>query len=344
MPIHDSPEVKAFLNTNLDSIIKVKQLGDKSFAEVEPLLDDIYTKIAEMIKISEQEAYPINIYSNILGYVSSFNGIADQMKVYSIDNDNNFQIRINILNSVKNWHSNIYSGINKEQYDRAENFLLTYNFISFKKYDRLKDFNYEIDKAVLHLQNSQKDVDTVLNLLREKASSKTAEDYAVIFQNESLRHSNFSIQSLKKIKLGAAEVWLTFAIVMVGIFFYGSLHIKDYIPLEDKTNATVIAFQMITRVLIISFMIFLITFCFKQFSIQKHLSSVNTHRQNTLNSFKLLFESIDKEDVATRNTLMMTVAKAIYDYGDSGYINNKDGDNSSSFVEMTKYVTQAKTP
>ena len=90
--------------------------------------------------------------------------------------------------------------------------------------------------------------------------------------------------------------------------------------------------------MIFAVQIFVISFSFRQYSINKHLSTINKHRQNGLNSFKLFVESINKEDYESRNSLMLQLAKAIYKKTTTGYINDKNQGVNSGIIEITKMI------
>jgi hypothetical protein len=83
----------------------------------------------------------------------------------------------------------------------------------------------------------------------------------------------------------------------------------------------------------ISITIFFISFCFKQYSVNRHLSTINKHRANAFGSYKL-FEALAK-DGPEKNVLLHQLAKAIYEQTSTGFINDKGGINPS-VLEITK--------
>ena len=97
---------------------------------------------------------------------------------------------------------------------------------------------------------------------------------------------------------------------------------------------------MVTKVLVIAVVIFLMSFSFKQYSINKHLQTLNTQRQKALNSYKLFTTSISKDDTNSHNALMIQVAKAIYEPQSTGFLNEKGQQVNSGLVEITKLIGQ----
>jgi hypothetical protein len=56
----------------------------------------------------------------------------------------------------------------------------------------------------------------------------------------------------------------------------------------DYNNPQAYLPQIIQKIAVLAVLIYLIRFSFKQFSINKHLYTINKHRENVLNSFKFL--------------------------------------------------------
>ena len=101
--------------------------------------------------------------------------------------------------------------------------------------------------------------------------------------------------------------------------------------------------HILTKLLMFAVQIFIISFSFKQYSIRRHISTINKHRQNGLDSFKLFTDSINKEDTMTRNALMLQLAKAIYEQTNTGYISDQNQNINSSLIEITKMIDAAKS-
>ena len=106
-------------------------------------------------------------------------------------------------------------------------------------------------------------------------------------------------------------------------------------------DPTQITLEYLRRLLIVSFLIYVVSFLIKQYSVQKHLQAVNKHRANTLNSYKLFIQSLENADSGTKQSLMVEIARAIYESGQTGYINSKDDSGGiPSILEITKMVNK----
>lgn len=332
--------VSQFQSYSIPNLVR-QELGVKSFQEIGDVLTEIKRMIDEMINIADQnELIPRELSNLIINHIEKFNSHAVDIITYNMDGDTSFQQRSRIIESVKKWHKSLFSGTDDNR--RLNNFLQIYNSLKIYSLFTLEKDKSEIETLKNDAIELKRKSEEILLLLQSKASGESVQDYAIIFKNQSEVHSNFCIRLRPfNIKIGNAELWLSLSVIMVVLFLLFILKINTIFPISIEKIPSVVTIELITRLLIISFSIYLITFSFKQYSIQKHLQTINRHRQNTLNSFKLFIESLDANDISTRNALMVEVARAIYDSGQSGYISTKDSsDSSPSIIEMTRYVNQ----
>ncbi len=204
------------------------------------------------------------------------------------------------------------------------------------------------------------EADVLLKLLNEKAREKVTYDYAKIFSDEADKYSHIRfykrelVDNKKKIEnvfkmLGNAEIWFFVSLGLVVFTLYVLFHLGAWFPsLKDivqTVNGNPITTQIydvpniLIKVTILSFLVYLVTFSFKQFSINKHLYTTIKHRENAISSYKLFSDTISKDDTTSRHALMIEVAKAIYELSKTGYISEKESGNTS-FVELTRLFTK----
>ena len=291
--------------------------------------------------VENNESIPNAYLESIQSLIGEFNEHAKSIKTYNIDQDpSNFQIRNRIITQIQNWYQFVFRGHDNNR--KVNNYLQVYNSLKILNLISLEKSKSQIDKLIRDTNDTDKKAQEILKLLQVKASAESVQEYSSIFKNQALRHSNFAFKIKPfHFKLGNAEYWLIISILLILGFAYFIFNVNTIFPIDLNQKTSIVTVELITRLLIISFVIYLVTFSFKQFNIQKHLHTLNKHRQNTLNSFKLFIESLDQGDTVTRNALMMEVAKAIYEAGQSGYISSKDGGESApSIIEMTRYMNQ----
>lgn len=188
----------------------------------------------------------------------------------------------------------------------------------------------DLDKEILRGKELTKE-------LSEKATQYVISDYALIFatqegknriqsRNWLLTAISLSIIFVSALILSIFNDWLKVTITLTSI--------KDSIV---STNEIFNYPLLVSKFLIISFIIYIITFCFKQYSINKHLQTINQQRKNAINSYKLFEASLDKNDGA-KKILMLELAKAIYELSQTGFIAKGNENTNGQFVEWTKIM------
>lgn len=208
----------------------------------------------------------------------------------------------------------------------------------------LTDFRTKVEKA-----------DELLNVVNQKVAEKVVYNYSEIFSKEADKHShlrwnkvsdNSGVKKREKWSkmLGSAEIWFILSISLVCYLLYVIFHLPDWFPpFEILYGHAPLSYtselpNVVIKITIISILIYLVTFSFKQFSIHKHLYTINKHRENALNSYKLFTETIGEDDSTSRHALMLEVAKAIYELSKTGYISDKESGNTS-IIEFTKLLS-----
>jgi hypothetical protein len=318
--------------------INVKKIDFGSFVDKDRMfktkekLEIIHTFISEMIEVIQLDLkIPIILNSNVQGYIVEF---ADFVKQFSteikgepIDITN---AKDRIFRDFDTWYDNY---INKhDNYRSTITFYETYN--TLKNLDkRTYQENFKlIDDLKIKMKSESEAISTILEELQRTASKVTMSDYAKIFGDESKNHNRSSY------------IWLGIGVLLAALFFILLLwtDVLKKFPTEDLTDKGEFLkyniSNLLIKLLIYAVLIFLISFSFRQYSIGRHLQTINKHRQNGLDSFKLFVESISKDDTEARNNLMLQLAKAIYEQTQTGYINDKNQNLNSSIVEITKMI------
>lgn len=339
-------QIKDFKNIDTNDLLN-PDFGSKNFDEIKSEFDESHILIMEMVQIAfEEDNFPSGLKTQVLNIVNQFNSHYNKIKTYSIDNDgaHQFRGRNQIINEFRNWYTWNYQGFDNS--NKSRNFLTIYNACKNLSNQSMSKDQDTLKKYLKESKTAKTDIDTILSELRKKAAEETVVDYANIFKEQAEKYSSFQIKikpwSERVFKIGTSQTWLIVGIVFIIGLVFAINFINEIFPFDENKSYKIEIIQLLTRFAFISFLIFLVTFCFKQYSISKHLFTINKHRQNTLDSYKLFLESVDRDDSTTRNALMMEVAKAIYEAGNTGYISNKNNQNSPSIIEMTRLVSEKK--
>ncbi|GEM_PF-6228761 len=338
-------KLEDFLNLNLFDYAFEKELGlQSSFSEilndlnneVKLILDKCIRILMNLVNI------PLHRLQNKLisdiNRIQEFLNRIDNLRKNGIPNDFATQ-RNRIIEDINHYINQFYS---TSQGDRNLNYYLT--FITLNENDNsqrnIEDIKNEAKVILENLKTIKEDSQNILSELQNSASKQSTQNYSKIFEDESSKYST-NIFNWKE--SGSAEKWLFLGYLFLAFLIADIFLMHCYFPVyqwDSNTSSNILNLSnLIFRITTILVFIILIRFSFKQYSINKHLYTLNKHRANVLNSFNLFLNTIDREDSTTRHALMMEVSKAIYESGKTGYIDSKSDEVSNpSIIEITKLL------
>lgn len=208
---------------------------------------------------------------------------------------------------------------------------------------KVKTIKNQYTAGVKELEQVVKDANTIIARLNQESGKIAVKDYAAIFEDQSKKHSWFEFSGgwTKDIKIraGAAQIWLISGILGSLLLVFLFTIIDKFLNVNGASWTPENVTHLIGRFVLVSLLIFLISFSFKQYRINKHLHTLNTHRSNTLKSFEYLTKAPDKLEPASYNAILMKVAESIYESGNTGYINSSESHvEMPSIIDMTKII------
>ncbi|MBR9921343.1 MAG: hypothetical protein GYB31_10935 [Bacteroidetes bacterium] len=332
-------DLEYFLSIDLDAHSRQSDLGEKNFDAAITPLKEIKGFLDEMVNIAlALDDLPQQLLEELDVEMVKFNKVLADIKNYDLDRDNTgFGKRSEIIKKINEWLRSIYKFKNSQGH--YVNLLNLYN--TFKNLAQV-DFDLtqkEARQVLTKLKEQRSESAKILKEQRNAAAEQTISDYSVLFEKEANKHSSLKLWPFQ---IGFAQLWFLGAVGLLVLFFAYFNDLNSLIPVDFGDSAVeVVVGNLITRLLVISLAIYVISFCFRQFSINLHLYTVNKHRQNVLESFRLFIETTGKEDPSIRTTLMLEVAKAIYEIGATGYLSGKNlSDNNPSIIELTKVIKE----
>lgn len=338
--------VENFYDYELDSFNPGELVTSKKWTKAMSKLKEIKFLIDKMHEKSEEIEIPLpdtlknRILSSkkeFIAHIENFeqiklaNGIKDSERVDRYDSE---------ILALEDWYNKIFlnndpskllftlsaiTSLTKSKEEIIESELKSENI-------SLKGIGGIVDEIKTKLASTE----SILDELQKKSSEKVASDYAQVFEKQADAYNLTSI-----IWLGVGFGFM--AIFLILAFYY---KIYDILPTEASIEGIVKynISNLTLKVIIVALQIFLISFSFKQYSINRHLTTLNRHRQNGFNSFKLFTESIGNDDVETRNALMLQLAKVIYENNNTGFISAKGQDINSSFMELANMMKSTSKP
>jgi len=140
-----------------------------------------------------------------------------------------------------------------------------------------------------------------------------------------------------------AWVWLgiTVGLTLVsGVIFWKLL--KDLLPTDNALS--VILPNLLAKGFFLSLVYLLLNRSIKNYTAEKHLEVINTHRQNALETVDP-FITVVGEDSGTRNEMLLAATKTIFDANQSGYLSTKtnSADSASPIQQIIKEVIPSKS-
>ncbi|MDQ2178162.1 hypothetical protein [Marinifilum sp. D714] len=317
---------KSVLDINLNERLNIDTILITEWNISKDLLFTYHTLLKEAIRICKQqiEVIPKDVTNDLYKYCSSFLTQISMIKISS-NGKSKYRISIGDTSKIIKWTDEI---LNNEFY---------YTISTIKLFETRVDPDLEFDKIFERkhklLLEMEDNIKTIHKELQNKTKKHITSDYAQIFGQVWEKHRSYSV------------LWLLLgvfiAFVFVISFFYG---IYDHFPTENlRTSGEFANYNIgniITRVLIISIQIYIISFSFKQYTVNRHLQNLNRHRANAFESYKLFDAILDKKDTTNRNELMLQLAKAIYEQTSTGYLSEKGSNFNLSLTEITKMLGQ----
>lgn len=336
---HHKKQLDQFNNWTVEKLVR-EDIGSAGFPMLEEKLITIRSMINDLIAIVTTVPNIPTIYiDNLFSYISTYSSHGDNLLQYNPEVNNSAQTKQSFVKAVEAFYNYILTGIDPNGQRASEmTFVNLYTLLKQRQFDNISSNIIEVENNKAEFIDLKTKTEQLLASLQDKAKEVSLHDYSEIFSTQAKLHSKWDRKNL-----GSAQIWLISTFILIFLFICFISKIEILYPINTSANATIITIEYLTRVLIISFFIYLITFCAKQFNIQQHLSIVNKHRENTLNSYKLFIDSLGDSNSEIKHALMMEVAKAIYDSGQTGYLGSNDkSEGSPSLIEMTKYVSGNK--
>ncbi len=308
--------------------------GDGSLTELRPQFDDLKKKLG-LIKIDilvEIANSTVEICTSALtGLITLIKKTASLDQIEYIREKQNtkaqFQNLINNFNAQ--WPS----------------FLSIINSIIIDKLSNSEEFGKQIQTLAEELKSAKEKSEKDSEALAEKL--KTVEErYTNVAVKSEIEINKYNFGDEARSNRRTAMWWLVpstiLLIILCGLikFFWDNICLSHLCVLEDgicqycklksigvEYTQSLFIFDNIRILLFkafcISFNVYLLTFCLKQFQIQMHNYTINKHKANSLSSATFLLDAIGKylegKDEPTKKEIIMKATEAIFSHQKTGY-------------------------
>jgi len=185
-----------------------------------------------------------------------------------------------------------------------------------------------IKKILKEVSGKQKEIDevyekaqTTLKAIQGVAASSPVEKFSGIFNQESRKNSK------------AAKIWmgLFVSVILITIGIAWWLFNNFYSEITNITNTSGAVQLLVAKLVFISIAFYFLHRISRNYSAQKHLESVNKHRESSLTVFKAFVESTNDDKI--KDVILIQASKAIFDNVDTGYI-SQGSDTSSPEIKF----------
>ena len=142
----------------------------------------------------------------------------------------------------------------------------------------------------------------------------------------------------------SAQRWfgatIGFTLVFGGIFWW---LLKDLEP--AGSDLSLVLQNLFTKGFFLSLIYLLLNRCIKNYTAEKHLETVNRHRQNALDTFDA-FVAASEGDRETRDAVLLAATNCIFDANQSGYLSVKTSrsESASPIPHVVKAIFPGKSP
>ena len=335
------------LNFNIDNLENLKRsdLSDKklSFESVYSDLEVAYGMLYEilaaprtaLVSLSSRDVqqlrdYVLQSYEMTIKIIDF--GIGDRDENTRKQHDELLQEIQQFCNGVKQslLHASAY--LRSKQIEQLE------DRINLSIANTMENFNAEVGRAKKNNEDAEvkeakrqekfekleRDVE---NLIRKKSISS----YEKIFADQAEEHRK------------GANLWLSItSLLAVGFSLIFWWLIKDLAPAGSQLPA--ILQNLVAKGFFLSLIYLLLNRSIKNYTAEKHLQTVNRHRQNALATFEE-FENAAGKNQETRDAVLLACTDAIFNANLSGYLSAKTSRSENAApIQMVKGFVPTKTP
>lgn len=186
--------------------------------------------------------------------------------------------------------------------------------------DRAKENNIAVEKRLSEMQEEFLGLKTQM---QDQLAKESVSQYESLFKNQARIHRN------------GAWTWLGIAGVSTAVFIAALywLPIPGFLE-SNSTQLTGVLQSLFAKVLMLSPIYIWLNRSIKNYTAQKHLEVINTHRQKALDTFDG-FVAASGENRETRDAVLLAATDAIFDANQTGYLSTKGaGADSKSPIQQ----------
>lgn len=166
-----------------------------------------------------------------------------------------------------------------------------------------------INETEKKLAEKEEEVDQLMLNMQNQLTEKPISQYKAIFADQAKKHRD------------GAWFWLAMAVVGIAAFFLAFYKLPISLESGDSESTQILQ-NFFAKVFLLSPIYLWLNRSIKNYTAQKHLEIINTHRQNALETFDT-FVAAAKGNRETRDAVLLSATDAIFDANQTGYLSTK---------------------
>lgn len=311
-----------------DQIIR-PNLGDASFKDFQPVLNEIFDKVNFIEKYYEKVPENINSQTNnhLVQIKNQLSNLVNFDKSQFVSSQENIKNHIlGQLNSIRiNWPHYAITALDESGLLNSIN--LSEKFKNITK--QLKD---STDEALTKIENES---NSIVNQAKKKADEiessirKTAAKISVKEAQDQFEEA--SLHNLKHIK-----IWAIISSLLIIVFVVFINNILNEVQLEDNWNWKIL-YHSIIRLGVLGLIGTILRLSINMLKANLHMYAHNLHRKRISNSMASFAESaMNKEQ---RDLILSQLVESVSSFGNSGIISKGDDSSKISIDSISKTVS-----
>ena len=350
--------LSSFENQNLERFYR-ENLGEYSLVQFKIQLIDIQKKLKLILENDIIKDLADKNASDLMASITNIGRIVMDV-ILTHDNDSFLDIRKDTIVKMEaaiDVFKLIWLRVSPLIIEKKFENLNSESFVEEAKIrnERTREFESEIEKSV-------EVVTEIKNTLESKISA-IENRYQDVVEKFELASGTMMFENLASKNLKKANRWLYpagifFGILLVLLYFFWLNICKNHLCILDQGlcqfcklksigveyTQSLFIFELIKvwafKVFCVSLLLYIIVFCLKQYQIEMHNYTLNSHKAGALNSSTFLLEVIGKtirqDNESAKEQIIKTAAEAIFSHQKTGY-NSKDKEpDLNMFMNLLK--------
>lgn len=318
---------------NIENLIR-SELSRRqlSFESVYPELRDVYEMLRDILNSSRESLIGLsnNDVEQIKNHVIQFYDLSLDIGSFDLESEN-----------IREDHNTVSQRILDFRETVKQSLLQAASYLSLRTVEQLENqvktilteaeerVNTAISSETEKLQKigeegqqneekRQESFDQIYVQLQNQLAEKPISQYKEIFANQAKKHRY------------VAWGWLAVTVVLAGGFalIFWKLLTDIGTAANQINQLSTILSNLFVRGFYISLIFLLLNRTIKNYTAEKHLDVINTHRQNALETFEVFADASGTGD--TREQVLLAATKTIFDANQTGYLSAKTSSSDSA--------------